>query len=329
MLEQNLLESLKHSKNLLAFSAGSDSSALFFMLLSEGVEFDIAMVDYGVREQSKEEVEHAKKLAKRYEKRLFLKEAPSFKGSFEKEARGFRYEFFEKVIEEHNYDSLITAHHLGDSFEWFLMQISKGAGLGELVGSKPIEDRGSYKLIKPLLFTPKSVIEEYLEKESIIHFMDETNLDISFKRNYFREKFAREFLKEYEDGVRRSLEYLTDDKELFFTSSKSLSVKKLTILKSKNQRVDMYHIDKHLKKLGLLLTREQRDEILRQGDCVISSRVAVVFKESFIFIAPYVKIPIDKEIREQQRILKIPPKIRGYIVEEGISLELMKEFLDA
>ena len=51
-------------KNLLAFSAGVDSSALFFILLEKDIEFDIAIVDYNLRIQSKDEIQYAKQLAK-------------------------------------------------------------------------------------------------------------------------------------------------------------------------------------------------------------------------------------------------------------------------
>ena len=50
-------------KNLLAFSGGIDSTALFFMLLEQNIDFDMAIVDYGIRAQSKDEVAYAKELA--------------------------------------------------------------------------------------------------------------------------------------------------------------------------------------------------------------------------------------------------------------------------
>ena len=47
---------IKNSKNLLAFSGGVDSSALFFLLLNHKIDFDIAIVNYNTREQSKDEI---------------------------------------------------------------------------------------------------------------------------------------------------------------------------------------------------------------------------------------------------------------------------------
>ncbi|MFK5937771.1 MAG: ATP-binding protein, partial [Sulfurimonas sp.] len=63
MLKKTTLETLASSKNLLAFSAGGDSTALLFLLLENNIAFDIAIVDYGLRLQSKEEVSYAQSLA--------------------------------------------------------------------------------------------------------------------------------------------------------------------------------------------------------------------------------------------------------------------------
>ena len=64
---------IKNSKNLLAFSGGVDSSALFFLLLNHKIDFDIAIVNYNTREQSKDEIAYALNLAKEYKKEIFIK----------------------------------------------------------------------------------------------------------------------------------------------------------------------------------------------------------------------------------------------------------------
>ena len=93
-------ELLSHSKNLLAFSAGVDSTTLLFLLLEAKISFDIAIVDYGLREESKEEVSYAKRLAKKYHFTCYIHEAEPIKKNFEANARAIRYEFFETLIEE-------------------------------------------------------------------------------------------------------------------------------------------------------------------------------------------------------------------------------------
>ena len=97
---------IKNSKNLLAFSGGVDSSALFFLLLNHKIDFDIAIVNYNTREQSKDEIEYALNLAKEYKKEIFIKDVKLENSSnFEKNARDIRYIFFEQIIKETTLDT--------------------------------------------------------------------------------------------------------------------------------------------------------------------------------------------------------------------------------
>lgn len=134
------LDALRGAKNLLAFSGGVDSSCLFFLLLREKIDFDLAIVNYGVRKSAKDELKYAKKLAKKYDKKIFVCESPKITRNFENEARRVRYAFFERIILAHNYENLILAHQLNDRFEWLLMQLTKGCGLNSLLGFKSIEE---------------------------------------------------------------------------------------------------------------------------------------------------------------------------------------------
>ena len=128
---------IKESKNLLAFSAGIDSTALFFLLLEQNIDFDITIVNYNIREESKEELQYAKDLALKYKKKIFYKEVHlESKSNFEKIARDIRYDFFKQIIKENLYNTLLTGHQLNDKLEWFLMQLTKGAGLVELIAFK-------------------------------------------------------------------------------------------------------------------------------------------------------------------------------------------------
>ena len=211
------------SRNLLAFSAGIDSTALFFILLENNIEFDIAIVNYNLREQSKKEVQYAKDLAKKYNKRCFIKDVKSDNiSNFEKEARDIRYKFFNELINEYNYKRLFTAHQLNDKLEWFLMQLSKGAGLLEILGLNEEENKHNYILTRPLLECSKNSLEEYLIKNDIKYFIDESNLLPLYTRNKFRLDFANDFMNKYEKGVRSSFKYLKDD-------LKSLNIKEESI----------------------------------------------------------------------------------------------------
>ena len=221
------------NKNLLAFSAGVDSSALFFILLEMNINFDIAIVDYGLRTQSKEEIEYAKELAKKYNKKIYLKTYT--KNTFsEKSARDFRYDFFDEIILNNDYGSLITAHQLNDKLEWFLMQFSKGAGLVELIGLENESKRKNYIVYKPLLEVSKDELLEYLKLNNYKYFIDETNNENMYKRNYFRNTFATKFLEEYKDGIKKSFKYLHNDIKSIDILSEEKEYKELKIIKTLN-----------------------------------------------------------------------------------------------
>ena len=214
MLDSSCLEQLKNTKNLLAFSAGVDSTALFFLLKNADISFDLAIVNYQTRTQGQDEVNYALKLAKSYNKQCFVKVANLAKTNFEHEARRLRYSWFEDLIKTHHYQSLITAHQLNDVLEWFLMQLTRGAGLLELLNFKTFELRGFYHLAKPLLRVSKQKLLLFLQDNKLAYFEDSSNVDTQFKRNLFRLKFANVLLADYHQGILKSFEYLKQDQDL-------------------------------------------------------------------------------------------------------------------
>ncbi|HHH19151.1 MAG TPA: tRNA lysidine(34) synthetase TilS, partial [Campylobacterales bacterium] len=54
-LDTVTLPYLQRDKNLLAFSGGVDSTALFFLLFENRIAFDIALVNYTMRPESDQE----------------------------------------------------------------------------------------------------------------------------------------------------------------------------------------------------------------------------------------------------------------------------------
>jgi len=308
----------------LAFSAGSDSSALFFILVEYGVEFDIALVNYKTRKQSDEEEAYAKELAKRFDKICHTFTCKLSSSNFEKRAREERYGFFKESIKRFGYDNLITAHHLNDRFEWFLMQLSKGAGVSEIVGMQEIEENEDYTLVRPLLSIGKDEILAFLKSNDIKYFLDSSNSDKRYRRNQIRAEFSDRFVSNFSDGLKRSFEYLEKDKEELGNIQIAKQKELYTIKKSNSDLKNIRAIDKVLKRLGVLLTKKGRDEILKYKDCVVSRRVAVCFDEDKIYIAPYIKTVMPKSFKEECRKRKIPPKIRGYIYKSLTLEELFK-----
>jgi len=313
---------LIHKKNLLAFSAGIDSSALFFLLLENNIKFDIAIVDYGVRAQSKAEVAHAKALAKEHKLYCHTIKAPKFEANFEKKARDFRYEFFESLITIEGYDNLLTAHQLNDQLEWFLMRLSKGAGVSELVGLEPVTDKGHYTLLRPLLEYTKEELLDYLESHGYPYFVDESNTAEKYERNRFRKAYSDPLLAAYSDGIRRSFSYLREDKKKLEADYELIAnIKSLRIIRLHTPQAKAKAADITLKQLGYLLSAAQREQIDKENSLVIGGKWAVVYQEGLLYISPYLTTTMPKAFKEQCRINKIPSKIRPYLFEAGIEID--------
>ena len=325
MVDETLLNRLKSGKNLLAFSGGVDSSALYHILKDKGVEFDIAIVNYQTRIESDEEEGYAKSLAARDKKRCFVHRCKLPVEDFEHKARKERYSFFENLIRKHGYKNLITAHQLDDMLEWGLMQLCKGCGTVEFIGMQPLEEKDEYTLARPLLFTPKSKLLEYLKSHDIKYFIDSSNLSYRHRRNRFRKEAADFLMQECAEGIARSFRYMLKDKEELLKSGKPLfEIEKLTILKKPQSESGAIRlIDKTLKKMGYLLSAAQKDEILKQRSVVVGGEWSVEIEDEKIWIAPYLKAKMEKEFKELCRSLKIPPKIRPYLYSIGADVELL------
>ncbi len=318
------IKPLEGKKNLLAFSGGVDSTALFFMLLDSGVKFDIAIVDYQKREQSKLEVAYARELAEKHNLKIYTRAASIGDANFEHAARAVRYEFFEEIIKEYGYKNLLLAHQLNDLTEWFLMQFTRGAGVVEIVGMREIERRDRYAIVRPLLGYSKDELLEYLKERKIRYFVDESNFDEKYTRNHFRKEYSDRLVSEYKEGIKKSFEYLSVDAEELGGFEPIFAKDEFFIFESqKSDRKNMIIIDKTVKKLGILLSSAQRDEILSTRDCVVSGKIAVVITKDRIFIAPYMVCKMPKEFKEECRVKRIPPKIRGYLLEKKGTLSLL------
>lgn len=330
MLDKTLLEPFQGGKNLLAFSGGADSTALFFLLLEHKIDFDIAIVDYQIRAQSKEELKYAQALAKTHHLTCHFIQAPKIEKNFESQARAIRYRFFEELITKHNYDNLITAHHLGDRFEWMLMQFCKGAGCIELTGMQREQKRDGYTLLRPLLHLDKEELLCYLQANKISYFEDESNLDESIKRNEFRHNYALPLLEKYLSGIKKSFDYLDEDAQALLEEREIQRVDDFAYFRATSQvRADIYLIDQYLKTQGYMLSANEREALKNRATLIAGRKFIITWYKEYICIAPYIQreIIMPKEFKEQMRLLKVDPKLRGYLFENKNVLQNLKGVL--
>jgi tRNA(Ile)-lysidine synthase len=330
MLKHSSLEKLQNKKNLLAFSAGVDSTALLFLLLQNNIKFDIAIVDYNRRTQSKEEVAYAQELAKTYNFKCHLLNAEAIEKNFEAKAREIRYNFFQTLIDDHSYENLLTAHHLGDRFEWMLMQFCKGAGCAEMAGMQDVETRENYTLLRPLLHLDKSELLEYLHTNAVKYFVDESNSDESIKRNVFRHTITMPLLEKHLLGIKKSFKYMDDDVAALIQNTQITSLEEFAFFKStQDKRSDIYAVDKYLKTQGYMPSANERELLNGEESLVLGRKFLVSYSGNFVFIAPYKRSEtvLPKEFKEECRKLKLDPKIRAYLYENSAVFLRVKELL--
>ena len=180
----------------IAFSGGSDSSALLhFALANPKRKVKLVHVVYEDYPYHLPELYYVRNVAKKYNLGLLLYYAERNPGNLTKEYHwsNERNNFFNTLDKP-----VLTAHNLDDALEWFLLTATKGDMIGRLI---PIVNKN---VQRPLLFTTKKAINNYITNNSIEWFSDKTNNDTSIPRNNIRHNVIPH-IRNYNPGIYTSL----------------------------------------------------------------------------------------------------------------------------
>ena len=93
---------------------------------------------------------------------------------------------FDELVNNYSAKYLMTAHHADDLIETILMRIVRGSTLKGYSGFSKILDKGSYKIIRPLITLTKDEIISFNEANNIKYFIDSTNNEDFHTRNRYR-----------------------------------------------------------------------------------------------------------------------------------------------
>lgn len=179
----------KDDKILLAISGGTDSVVLLYLFHLAGYNISLAHCNFNLRGSESDEDElFVRKLADKYHIETHFisfnttQLANENKLSIEMAARELRYNWFNELCNEFNYTKIATGHHLNDSIETVLINLTRGTGINGITGIKP--QNGN--IIRPLLFATREQIEDYIKKEKLEYRTDSSNKSNEFVRNFFR-----------------------------------------------------------------------------------------------------------------------------------------------
>ena len=178
---------LKKSKLLIAVSGGVDSMVLIDLFKKLKYDVTIAHCNFKLRNEESDLDEvfvrtYALENSIPFYFKEFVTKLP--KQSLQMAARTLRYKWFYEVLKKEKLDYILTAHHLDDSLETFILNLSRASGIEGLTGIKASKD----KIARPLLIFSKNQILNYAKNNNIYWREDSTNNKDDYTRNLIRNK---------------------------------------------------------------------------------------------------------------------------------------------
>ncbi|MBO0440733.1 tRNA lysidine(34) synthetase TilS [Candidatus Enterococcus ikei] len=187
---------------LLAISGGVDSMVLLELMQKAAEKDDlrvaVAHIDHRLRVESIDEAAYLKNYCEERSIPYYSREwdAPNKEKNTEARARKFRYDFFSEIMEQEDYQVLLTAHHSDDQAETVLMKLTRGTTLTNLVGIRAKRSFGIGKLIRPFLIFSKERLEQFAKQTGIVYFEDSSNQGNNYMRNRIRHQVVPVLKKE-------------------------------------------------------------------------------------------------------------------------------------
>ncbi|MEZ5013470.1 MAG: tRNA lysidine(34) synthetase TilS [Chitinophagales bacterium] len=210
----------ENDKILLACSGGMDSVAMCYVYHALGYSFGIAHCNFHLRgPDSDADAAFVEALAKKLDVSFFVAEfdtqtyAVQHKLSMEEAARNLRYTWLEEIRSNFGFQYIAVAHHAGDNVETALFHFSRGTGLKGMSGI-PVKNG---KVIRPFLFIQKTDIETYCKEKHLAFRTDNSNKDITYRRNFIRHRIIPQFVTlnpSFAQTAADNLSYLREAREL-------------------------------------------------------------------------------------------------------------------
>ena len=187
-IQQHFPEMLT-AKLLLAVSAGVDSMVMLHVLLKLNANITVAHCNFKLRgNESDAETDFLKAYLeqnkiphhiKYFDTELY---AASQNLSIQLAARKLRYDWFYDLLATNELDFILTAHHLDDQIETFLINLTRGTGIEGLLGIPAKND----KILRPLLNVSRNEILEYAQSVKLEWREDSSNSSTKYFRNKIR-----------------------------------------------------------------------------------------------------------------------------------------------
>ncbi len=209
---------------LVGVSGGADSLSLLHILnelrRERLISFSlyIAHLNHGLRgDSARGDAEFVQRLAKKMQLPCTVGEVNTdiFRKrrrlSIEDAARHLRYSFLQQLAKRIGALRIALGHNRDDQVETLLLNFLRGTGLDGLTGIKFKRKTGAGEqfIIRPLLETGRTEIEQYCRENGLHPRIDETNLDARFLRNKVRLQLLPYLEEDYNPNIRKGLSRLS------------------------------------------------------------------------------------------------------------------------
>ena len=180
----------------IAVSGGPDSLALLALAAAARPGLiEAATVDHALRAESSAEAEMVARAAKTLgvpHRVLTVEWAKRPESAIQERARVERYRLLAGWVREQGLHALVTAHHLDDQAETFMMRLARGAGVRGLAGMRRLAPvpGSDLALLRPLLGWRRMELEEICNEFGLTPIDDPSNADDQFERVRVRRGLA-------------------------------------------------------------------------------------------------------------------------------------------
>nr|WP_229649245.1 tRNA lysidine(34) synthetase TilS [Vibrio splendidus]MCC4880422.1 tRNA lysidine(34) synthetase TilS [Vibrio splendidus] len=252
-----MLQELGVRKVIIGLSGGVDSVVLahaLSVIADENMQVTCLHVNHGISDSSLQWQQHCESVAASFGFDFFAKQV-NLKGArnLESVARDVRYDFFaEHVCSE---SVLLTAHHLNDQAETFLLRLMRGSGVDGLCAMMPTRVFGDGTMIRPLLDFTKDELIQYAKDSDLTWVEDESNSDSKYDRNFIRNE-VMPLLESRWGGAPRSIAKAASHMQ---SASSQLKDKAASLVKW-----NVHHNRMHLSERYKALDSESKALLLRE-----------------------------------------------------------------
>lgn len=192
MTTLTLNTSLLNSQSILvAFSGGLDSTVLLHQLVQWRAQHpEVALraihIHHGLSPHADSWVQHCESVCMQWQVPLVVERVHLEDDGLgiEAQARRARYQAFAQTLLPG--EVLMTAQHLDDQCETFLLALKRGSGPAGLSAMGENSPFAGTQLIRPLLAQTREALEAWARQHELCWIEDESNQDDTYDRNFLR-----------------------------------------------------------------------------------------------------------------------------------------------